>query len=133
MNLLRNLRIAFSAICGIACVLLIVLWVRSYWVWDLINTTGYSVSSFRGHLSLDKQVAQFPMRGWDSVSLSKNVDEQESDTSPQSDKNIIVSFTTIDVPRIITLPHSCIALSFASLPHLQSSPGSAGDSPSARC
>jgi hypothetical protein len=29
----RQLRIAFSAVCGIACVLLLVLWVRSYW-WD---------------------------------------------------------------------------------------------------
>src|SRR3954451_11071314 len=27
----RKLRIAWSAACGIACVLLIVLWVRSYW------------------------------------------------------------------------------------------------------
>ena len=27
----RKLRIAFSAICGAACVLLIALWVRSYW------------------------------------------------------------------------------------------------------
>ena len=30
---LRYLRIAFSATCLIACVLLIVLWVRSYWYW----------------------------------------------------------------------------------------------------
>lgn len=28
---LRYLRIAFSVACGIACVLLVVLWVRSYW------------------------------------------------------------------------------------------------------
>src|SRR6476620_7609681 len=27
----RKLRIAWSVMCGIACVLLIVLWVRSYW------------------------------------------------------------------------------------------------------
>ena len=31
----RKLRIVFSAICGIACVLLIVLWVRSYWWVDI--------------------------------------------------------------------------------------------------
>ena len=31
---LRYLRIAFSATCLIACVLLIVLWVRSYLCWD---------------------------------------------------------------------------------------------------
>jgi hypothetical protein len=30
----RKLRIAFSAVCGIVCLLLIVLWVRSYSRWD---------------------------------------------------------------------------------------------------
>ena len=30
----RKLRIAWSVACGIACVLLIVLWVRSHWLWD---------------------------------------------------------------------------------------------------
>jgi hypothetical protein len=33
----RKLRIAFSATCLIACVLLIVLWVRSYWWADVAN------------------------------------------------------------------------------------------------
>ena len=32
--MLRYLRIAFSATCLIVCVLLIALWVRSYWCWD---------------------------------------------------------------------------------------------------
>jgi hypothetical protein len=31
---LRYLRIAFSAFCGLMCVLLVVLWVRSYWRYD---------------------------------------------------------------------------------------------------
>jgi hypothetical protein len=31
---LRYLRIAFSAVCGVLCLLLIALWVRSYWVWE---------------------------------------------------------------------------------------------------
>jgi hypothetical protein len=30
----RKLRIAFSAVCGIICLLLIALWVRSYWSYD---------------------------------------------------------------------------------------------------
>src|SRR6478735_12770925 len=34
---LRYLRILFSAFCGIACVLLIMLWVRSYWHLDWIS------------------------------------------------------------------------------------------------
>jgi uncharacterized membrane protein YbhN (UPF0104 family) len=33
----RKLRIAFSATCLIVCVLLIVLWVRSYWIVDTIG------------------------------------------------------------------------------------------------
>jgi hypothetical protein len=32
----RKLRIAWSVLCGIACVLLIVLWVRSYWRHDIL-------------------------------------------------------------------------------------------------
>ena len=34
----RKLRIAWSVVCGIACVLLIVLWVRSYWHIEYIRT-----------------------------------------------------------------------------------------------
>jgi hypothetical protein len=33
----RKLRIAFSVFCGLACVLLLVLWVRSYWWLDHIS------------------------------------------------------------------------------------------------
>jgi hypothetical protein len=34
----RKLRIAFSAACLIACLLLLALWVRSYWWWDWYNS-----------------------------------------------------------------------------------------------
>ena len=34
---LRYLRIAFSAFCGLAAIVLIVLWVRSYWQSDLLG------------------------------------------------------------------------------------------------
>jgi hypothetical protein len=33
----RKLRIAFSVVCGIVCLLLILLWARSYWATDLIS------------------------------------------------------------------------------------------------
>jgi hypothetical protein len=36
----RKLRIAWSVVCGIACVLLIVLWVRSYWCDELCYWTN---------------------------------------------------------------------------------------------
>ena len=32
----RSLQIAFSAFCGLMCILLIVLWVRSYWSADQV-------------------------------------------------------------------------------------------------
>jgi hypothetical protein len=52
---LRYLRIAFSATCGIACVLLIALWVRSYWWLDNVNfsmTGTNAMQSFEGVLSV---------------------------------------------------------------------------------
>jgi len=49
----RKLRIAWSVGCGIACVLLIVLWVRSYWRIDSLFAIGsqpqfFAVGSERG-------------------------------------------------------------------------------------
>jgi hypothetical protein len=37
--MLRKLRIAVSAVCGILCLLLIALWVRSYWWMDRVDFT----------------------------------------------------------------------------------------------
>jgi hypothetical protein len=36
----RYLRIAISAVCGIACVLLVALWIRSYWHADSLTRVG---------------------------------------------------------------------------------------------
>jgi hypothetical protein len=44
--MLRYLRIAFSVTCGIACVLLIVLWVRSYSYMDYAYGPNNSHCSF---------------------------------------------------------------------------------------
>jgi hypothetical protein len=51
----RKLRIAWSVVCGIVTVLLIVLWVRSYWGCDDLMVPGpkiqtLQVKSFRGRL-----------------------------------------------------------------------------------
>jgi hypothetical protein len=45
---IRKLRIAWSIVCGIACVLLIALWVRSYWNVDSIITKLGLISSVEG-------------------------------------------------------------------------------------
>jgi hypothetical protein len=48
---LGYLRIAFSAVCGIACVLLIALWIRSYWIADGFGKAdSWHVVSLRGEL-----------------------------------------------------------------------------------
>jgi hypothetical protein len=52
----RKLRIAWSAVCGIVCLLLIVLWVRSYWTCDIFTRIDgeqiTTVKSNRGALFL---------------------------------------------------------------------------------
>src|SRR6476660_3466826 len=52
----RKLRIAWSLFWGLACVLLIVLWVRSYRIWDRCywpgKTTGVQLNSDAGHVVL---------------------------------------------------------------------------------
>jgi hypothetical protein len=68
----RKLRIAFSITCGIACLLFVALWVRSYWWMDSIPLLGkYSLTSFRGDILCNKPWAitysgptpfQFPPR-----------------------------------------------------------------------
>jgi hypothetical protein len=56
LRFLRYLRIAFSATCLIACLLVIALWVRSYWWQDAIagnltkNRQAYGVSSLKGRI-----------------------------------------------------------------------------------
>ena len=57
--MLRPLRIAVSVVSGICCVLMIVLWVRSYWRRDLISghTTNrwFVIESVSGHVALMSQ------------------------------------------------------------------------------
>jgi hypothetical protein len=51
----RKLRIAWSVVCGIACVLLIGLWVRSYYVCDSVHVPTWGsmrVGALRGIISI---------------------------------------------------------------------------------
>jgi hypothetical protein len=72
----RKLRIAFSAVCGVVCLLLIALWVRSYWWNDTINspTRGdhfFVAQSIRGYLDIGiAQTSDWTFRqGWILASL----------------------------------------------------------------
>jgi hypothetical protein len=54
----RKLRIASSVICGILCLLMTALWIRSYWWYDSVERNwtrgGYSIASRNGRLSFSK-------------------------------------------------------------------------------
>jgi hypothetical protein len=67
---LRYLRIAFSAACLIACVLLLALWVRSYWRLDglqgpILWPHGFSLSSMYGRLMIGGGDEDDPITEWD--------------------------------------------------------------------
>ncbi len=66
---LRYLRIAFSATCVIACVLLIAYWVRSYYVADSVfmrvsTWSGYFFISTKGQLALRHETIDAPGIGF---------------------------------------------------------------------
>ena len=48
--LIHGLRIAWSAVCGIFCLLLIVLWVRSYWWFDIIYYRPTASTLYRAQI-----------------------------------------------------------------------------------
>jgi hypothetical protein len=90
----RYLRIAFSATCGILCLLLIVLWIRSYWWQDTViyassATTGLAIQSWHGTCrqmnyvgALDPYATPAPL-GWSRNSLYIGMPPEISfETSP---------------------------------------------------
>ena len=53
----RKLRIAWSVMCGVACVLLCVLWLRSYYRWDQLSGEAFDntwilVRSLHGEIAV---------------------------------------------------------------------------------
>jgi hypothetical protein len=56
-----KLRIAWSVACSIVCVLLIVLWVRSYWYLDSFGWPPRIVTAWHGRLSSGGTVVQSPL------------------------------------------------------------------------
>src|SRR4051812_1396865 len=122
----RKLRIAWSVFWGLACVLLIVLWVRSYWVYDRINapigTHGCAFSSIHGLLGVDEQTRAYPVTNWEYSSFPLEVPQETATASqdtPGTNENdmtfTITTFTEIELNRLITARHGCLALLFAVL------------------
>src|SRR4051794_29631502 len=56
----RQLRIAFSVLCGITCLLLIALGVRSYSYVDFTKVLGHEITTWRGRLFLDETFLHTP-------------------------------------------------------------------------
>jgi hypothetical protein len=73
----RKLRIAFSFICGIACVLLLVLWARSYWKgdgvsWPITSLMHAGLESVTGRCIIRAGETGRPVTTWEfrSVDIS---------------------------------------------------------------
>jgi hypothetical protein len=83
-KLLRYLRIAFSALCGVACVLSIVLWVRSFSYWDdavlRISSKAIHPISAEGRIIIWIQPTTFKWGFWldtDPISMHQSPDGGE--------------------------------------------------------
>ena len=85
----RYLRIAFSATCLIVAVLLCVLWVRSYWVFDQIiwnsETRAYALASYQGRLTLQFVNDGLMLdEGWSRVSFWNSDDEEKTEVDDRT-------------------------------------------------
>ena len=85
---LRYLRIAFSASCGIACVLLVVLWVRSYWKVEHIFWNGeakyFGISIYPGEVTLESGERIFMPLGWSRVVFPIHDDDATLEDEPST-------------------------------------------------
>jgi hypothetical protein len=69
-RLIRGLRIAWSVVWGLLCVLLIVLWVRSYWRMDIVAIPSPSERFMA--------VSYYGRIYWSTVALDKAVSEPDA-------------------------------------------------------
>lgn len=111
--MLRYLRIAGSIICLIAAVLLIALWVRSYWRMDLVQgpcalRDGFSVTSVRGRLMFSAWLTDEdpPVSQWELVSMDPR---RWSELSPFPGPAFALGFSSTDT-SYFDAPHWFLAL-----------------------
>ena len=80
-KVIRRLRIAMSAVCGILCVLLIVFWVRSYHKKDdcrgMVGKTLLNIQSSRGELGIARWIA------WQSNPIPWHMSSESVDESTE--------------------------------------------------
>jgi len=110
---LRYLRIAWTVFCGIACVLVIMLWVRSYWRIDVASGSIGSIDSVQGSFTC----CWWKERPtWSNVVISKNLDELQV----VGDTGALTALYGFDFQRdqeglLIKLPHWILVLATASV------------------
>src|SRR3954468_40998 len=117
----RKLRIAWSAFWGVACVLLIVLWVRSYWYEDfaidhISGTQGLELYSLRGKTYISYVYAVSPPdpeRGW--FCGTDLISERETRLKERSHLPGSLLWEFDGVMPYLRLPHSLYALVFATI------------------
>ncbi len=63
-RLIRGIKITWTVFCGIACVLLVVLWVRSYWWNDTLLSRSLQVSSVYGGIAFVDYAEPTPVKSW---------------------------------------------------------------------
>jgi hypothetical protein len=120
--MLRYMRIAFSATCVIACVLLIALWVRSYFVEDVLalNVSGqhWQIGTSRGglgmHASMRTKILQ-PRWGYAFASLSPYVGS-DSNWAFKHWTDMSGSYVTVGFPDLFVL---VIAATLATIPWIR--------------
>jgi hypothetical protein len=116
----RNLRIAFSATCLLACVLLIVLWVRSYWHRQFIFSVNKS-ALYTG-VGSDSGIVQFSRQTLTNEEYSGSRSWSYNSVSNRLLYGDTFRWSTSKAGLLVRAPHwSLILLSagFATLPWLR--------------
>jgi hypothetical protein len=103
----RKLRIAWSVGWGFALVLLVVLWVRSYWRWDEIGAplgaNGFSLTSAMGRLGLYEERPDVPVTTW--WYFHTEVDSPFLENPHRSGVPRSLSLSNLELRRIAAVPH----------------------------
>jgi hypothetical protein len=103
----RKLRIAFSAVCGVVCLLLIVLWLRSYYrldrLWHVdknlcLTMIGSTTGTVEFHHASQSRLAIAPQAWWHS---SDPAPKDVSDFWASADKNGFYFRFPIWLPTVI--------------------------------
>jgi hypothetical protein len=115
----RKLRIAWSVFWGLACLLLMVLWVRSYFFADTVYgeippVLSFTLNSYDGQLSLEHRPKNQPW-GVSTQSTGERQKRIKLLRDFEAASHWPFSSKAVPNPAIIRLPHSLLAILAAGL------------------